>query len=172
MKFISLCLALLCVCSYGQVFGGIADFGLDSEVVKQEEQFSCEALKGSKPPAQHAAAEGVPPLPLPAVPIRRTEKKNPPRPPVLVIKIDTGKDGDWDTNPKDIDNLLKWMAKELNVDFSTESKKMDTIFKRKSHESDVEERRVSKVIRGLNGQRGFGQSLQTGFGECTGTSSK
>ena len=33
----------------------------------------------------HASgAEGVPPLPLPAVPLRRSEKKNPPKPPTIV----------------------------------------------------------------------------------------
>ena len=94
-------------------------FGLDSQVVNEETNYTCTPLPPPKPPAQHASAEGVPPLPLPAVPLRRTEKKNPPRPPVLIAKITTARRSDWATNPADADNLLRWMAKNLNVNFSS-----------------------------------------------------
>ena len=70
------------------------------------------------PPSQFSGSEGVPPLPLPAVPLRRTEKKNPPRPPVLIAKIATASRADWATNPGDADNLLRWMAEQLKVNFS------------------------------------------------------
>src|SRR5690606_25135566 len=73
----------------------------------------------TKPPAQHSGAESIPPLPLPAVPLRRTEKKNPPRPPVLIAKLATGNRVDWATSPEDADNLLKFMSRELQVNFST-----------------------------------------------------
>ena len=36
------------------------------------------------------AGEGFPPLPLPVTPLRRTEKKRPPAPPVLMGKINYG----------------------------------------------------------------------------------
>lgn len=85
----------------------------------EEKQYTCTPLPPTKPPAQHSSAEGVPPLPLPAVPQRRTEKKNPPRPPVLIAKVSTQSNGDWATNPSDANNLLKWMAANLNVNFST-----------------------------------------------------
>lgn len=92
--------------------------GLDSAAAQKEEDFTCAPLPPATPPAQHSAAEGLPPLPLPVVPLRRTEKKNPPRPPVLIAKIATKKQSDWATNPGDTKNLLKWMAKNFNVHFS------------------------------------------------------
>ena len=98
---------------------GLLDgLGLDSNVAKEELKYTCVPKPPPKPPAQHSSAEGIPPLPLPAVPLRRTEKKNPPRPPVLIAKIATRNRSDWATNPADVDNLLRWMAKTLNVHFS------------------------------------------------------
>ena len=99
---------------------GILDgFGLESRVVQDEDKYTCEPAPPPPTPAQHSGAEGVPPLPLPAVPLRRTEKKNPPRPPVLIAKIATSRRSDWATNPADADNLLRWMAAELDVHFSS-----------------------------------------------------
>ena len=72
--------------------------GLDSDVAKEETSYTCIPLPPATPPAQHSSAEGLPPLPLPVVPLRRTEKKNPPRPPVLIAKIATKKQSDWATN--------------------------------------------------------------------------
>lgn len=100
--------------------GGLLDgFGLDSEAVEHEKDYTCEPKPPPKPPAQHSGAEGLPPLPLPAVPLRRTEKKNPPRAPVLIAKIATKRKSDWATNPGDTKNLLRWMAKNLDVHFSS-----------------------------------------------------
>lgn len=100
--------------------------GLDSEVSREELNYTCVAKPPPKPPAQMSGGEGVPPLPLPAVPQRRTEKKNPPRPPVLVVKIITdGGEADWNTNPQDIENLLKWMAKNFGINFSSQNKTLD-----------------------------------------------
>ncbi len=92
--------------------------GLDSAASKEETSYTCVPAPAPPPPAQHSSAEGLPPLPLPVVPLRRTEKKNPPRPPVLIAKISTANKADWATNPTDAENLLKWMAKNLNVSFS------------------------------------------------------
>lgn len=103
------------------------DFGLDSDVVEHETEFSCEPLPPPPPPAQQSGAEGLPPLPLPAVPLRRTEKKNPPRPPVLIAKIATGDAADWATNPSDTTNLLRWMSRNLKVDFSAINLPQDRI---------------------------------------------
>ena len=96
----------------------LGDLGLDSDVSKEEKSYTCIAAPPPAPPAQHSSAEGLPPLPLPVVPLRRTEKKNPPRPPVLIAKVSTQDRNDWATNPTDAQNLLKWMAKNLNVNFS------------------------------------------------------
>lgn len=109
--------SLLSVC-FGADDPLLKGLGLDSEVSRGETAYTCLPLPPATPPAQHASAEGLPPLPLPVVPLRRTEKKNPPRPPVLIAKIATGKQSDWATNPGDSKNLLRWMAKNLNVHFS------------------------------------------------------
>ena len=80
-------------------------------------------------PQRRTAAEGVPPLPLPATPLRRTEKKREPSPPALVGKVILGdiqwetRDGqrysyrDWMTDPNDIANLLKWTNQQLNIQY-------------------------------------------------------
>lgn len=99
--------------------GLMDNFGLESDIVKNEKNFSCVPKAEKAPPSQHSSAEGLPPLPLPVVPLRRTEKKNPPRPPVLIGKIATKHRSDWATNPADAKNLLRWMAKELKVHFSS-----------------------------------------------------
>ena len=78
-------------------------------------------------PGHASAAEGLPPLPLPVVPQRRTEKKNPPRPPVIVTKIKTGNIKDWGTDLNDVNNLLIWMKEKLGINFTYEEKSLDQI---------------------------------------------
>ena len=78
-------------------------------------------------PAQASAAEGLPPLPLPVVPQRRTEKKNPPRPPVIISKIRTESIADWGTDLNDVNNLLIWMKSKLQVNFTYEEKPLGGI---------------------------------------------
>ena len=87
---------------------------------------------GPPPPAapqRRTAAESFPPLPLPATPLRRTEKKRQPSPPALVGKVVLGdikwatRDGqrysyrDWMTDPNDIANLLEWTNRQLNIQY-------------------------------------------------------
>lgn len=78
-------------------------------------------------PAHRASAEGFPPLPLPVVPQRRTEKKKPPTPPAIVVKIKTDSKLDWATDENDINNLLIWMQKKLKIKFSYEEKKLSEV---------------------------------------------
>jgi hypothetical protein len=78
-------------------------------------------------PAQRSGAESFPPLPLPATPMRRTEKKKPPTPPVVVVKISTGNQLDWATDPNDINNLLLWMQTRLKINFSFEEKPLGQV---------------------------------------------
>jgi hypothetical protein len=88
---------------------------------------------GSAPPAsphRRKAAEAFPPLPLPATPLRRTEKKRPPAPPPLVAKMRYGRpsklerDGktlvyyDWDKDPGDVAGLLNAANAALGVRYS------------------------------------------------------
>ena len=85
---------------------------------------------GPPPPAKpqrQTAGESFPPLPLPATPLRRSEKKREPSPPALVGKVILGdikwvtQDGvrssyrDWMTDPGDIRNLLQWTNQQLHI---------------------------------------------------------
>ena len=79
------------------------------------------------PPAQASGAEGLPPLPLPATPQRRDEKKNPPRPPVIAVKIKNGTVRDWATDLNDLNNLLVWMRATLGVNFTYDQKRLSQI---------------------------------------------
>ena len=74
------------------------------------------------PPAQIASSEGTAPLPVPAVPQKRQEKKNPPVPPVLLTKVRSGDAEDWTRTPDDIKGLLEWISAEMNVHFSSDIK--------------------------------------------------
>ena len=107
---------------------GLLDgLGLESNVAAQEKTFTCVAKPPPAKPAQFSGGEGIGPLPLPAVPLRRSEKKNPPRPPVLIAKIATAHADDWATNPGDGENLLRWMAENLKTQFSSINLPQDQI---------------------------------------------
>jgi hypothetical protein len=79
-------------------------------------------------PQRIKGGEGVPPLPLPATPLRRSERKREPAPPTLVGKIVWGEahskdlaDGrkaiwyDWNTDPSDMQRLLRYANDKLGV---------------------------------------------------------
>ena len=79
-------------------------------------------------PSRLSGGEGVPPLPLPATPLRRSEKKRPPAPPALIGKIQDGQpvwkttdDGrkfsylDWQSDTTDLYNLLNTANGKLGV---------------------------------------------------------
>jgi hypothetical protein len=79
-------------------------------------------------PQGRKGGESFPPLPLPATPLRRTEKKKPPSPPTLISKVQYGKwiwvtndQGqrsqvpDWNTDREDVDKLLKWTENALGI---------------------------------------------------------
>jgi hypothetical protein len=87
---------------------------------------------GPPPPAapqRRKGGESFPPLPLPATPLRRTERKRPPAPPALIAKMALGKtrfrtvDGkrvafrDWMTDPADIASLLGWLNEKLGIQY-------------------------------------------------------
>jgi len=80
-------------------------------------------LEAPKPHAsQVSSSEGTAPLPYPAVPMKRQEKKNPPTPAVLITKIRTGDPDDWARTPNDVKGLLEWMSGAMNVSFSSNIK--------------------------------------------------
>jgi hypothetical protein len=76
------------------------------------------------PPANIASGETFIPYPGPPVtPLARSEKKRPPRPPVMFTKIrsDLGP-LDWAARPNDLNNLLRGMKRMIDVNFASEVK--------------------------------------------------
>ena len=71
-----------------------------------------------KNPERQTAAEGMPPLPLPATPLRRSEPKAEPVAPVMIAKLEYGTTQDWNTDPGDVDNLMRHCRYELGVWYS------------------------------------------------------
>jgi len=68
-----------------------------------------------KDPQRQTAAEGMPPLPLPATPLRRSEPKAEPAPPLMIAKLEYGTFQDWNTDPGDVDNLMRHVRHELGL---------------------------------------------------------
>jgi len=75
-------------------------------------------------PGNRASAEGFAPLPLPVTPQRRSEKKKPPEPPVIITKIKWGDVRDWATDQNDVNNLLVWMKTKLKLNFTYDERKI------------------------------------------------
>ena len=85
-------------------------------------------------PQMRQGGEAMPPLPLPATPLRRSEKKRPPSPSTLIGKVIWGsyldytwQDGqitrvyDWNMVPADCQSLLRAAYKHLNMDYKVET---------------------------------------------------
>ena len=64
---------------------------------------------------RQTSAEGMPPLPLPVTPLRRSEPKAEPAPPLMIAKLEYGTNQDWNTDPGDADNLMRHCRYELGV---------------------------------------------------------
>ncbi len=70
-------------------------------------------------PQHRAGGEGLPPLPLPATPVRRSERKRPPAPPALVgmINFDTADQGAFPTTAIDIEALMAEANRRLSIQY-------------------------------------------------------
>jgi hypothetical protein len=81
------------------------------------------------PPANISSGESYIPYPgPPAAPLARSEKKNPPTPPIMFTKIRSQfAMVDWAARPNDLNNLLKNMKGMIDVDFASEVKSLDEI---------------------------------------------
>lgn len=66
-------------------------------------------------PQRRSGGESFPPLPLPVTPLRRSEKKREPAPPILVAKIAYARDVYNITN--DVLNLLNWAQGDLQISY-------------------------------------------------------
>jgi len=91
-------------------------------------------LCGPPPPAKRIRIKGgeaFPPLPLPVTPLRRSERKKPPSPPVLIAKVRYGKKrvgvtpdgrtytyGDWECDRGDIPHLLEIANRVLHMNYT------------------------------------------------------
>jgi hypothetical protein len=85
-------------------------------------------------PRRISGGESFPPLPLPATPLRRTERKREPSPPKLIAKVIWGEsasftydDGsstkvaDWNLCPGDVQQLMKRANETLGVTYGSDS---------------------------------------------------
>lgn len=81
------------------------------------------------PPANIASGESLIPYPGPPVqPQSRSEKKNPPSPPVMFVKLKSPYGMvDWASRPEDLNNLLKDMHGKINVNFASEYRTLSEI---------------------------------------------
>jgi len=97
-------------------------------------QISCgPAPKADK--QRRKAAEGFPPLPLPATPLRRTEKKRPPAPPTLMAKVNYAKDKtwaqdgsqtwNWTTAAGDTQELFRFARATLGINYKADVLRLD-----------------------------------------------
>lgn len=84
-------------------------------------------------PQMRQGGEALPPLPLPATPLRRSEKKRPPTPSTLIGKViwgsyldytwDNGQTTrvfDWNMVPSDCQSLLRTAEQHLNIPYQVE----------------------------------------------------
>ena len=81
------------------------------------------------PPAHMSSGESYIPYPGPPVtPQSRSEKKNPPSPPVMFTKIRSNLPPiDWAARPNDLNNLLKSLKGMIDVDFTCEIKSLGEV---------------------------------------------
>jgi len=89
-------------------------------------------------PQRTKAAEGFPPLPLPVVPQRRTEKKRPPAAPKLLANLENICVTGWRGSPGAVDQLLHSAKQHLNVWYGWEQLDVDEVVRK--HTAGVDHR--------------------------------
>src|ERR1700742_4354740 len=88
------------------------------------------AKRPEAPPKRISGGEGFPPLPLPATPLRRSERKRQPTPPSLFGKVVWGEQGsftyttgdkanisDWNLCPADLQHLFGKVQNKLGLQY-------------------------------------------------------
>ena len=84
-------------------------------VIAQERRVGTIGPPPRKDPQRQTSAEAFPPLPLPVTPLRRSEPKAEPAPPLFCAKLKYGDTQDYMPNPGDIDNLMRHARAELGL---------------------------------------------------------
>ncbi|MBN1864938.1 MAG: DUF4159 domain-containing protein [Victivallales bacterium] len=112
----------------------VAQFALSCALADENSWFVPLGPPPKAQPRRTSGGESFPPLPLPATPLRRTERKKPPSPPKLIGKIAWGEtatfayaDGaktqisDWNLCPDDAAQILNKTSQTLAMPYSTEA---------------------------------------------------
>ncbi|MBI1918466.1 MAG: DUF4159 domain-containing protein [Planctomycetes bacterium] len=96
---------------------GLAGLGLPEDVLAQQtgRKLGTCGPPPQKSPQRQTSAEGMPPLPLPAVPLRRSEPKAEPTPPLMIAKLEYGTTQDWNTDPGDVDSLMRHVRSAVGL---------------------------------------------------------
>ncbi|HTU24968.1 MAG TPA: DUF4159 domain-containing protein [Pirellulales bacterium] len=80
-----------------------------------------------KTPQRQTSAESLPPLPLPATPMRRSEPKAEPKGPMFISRLVYGADQDYMPNPGDVDNLLRHVRYQVDSWYGETTVKLDEL---------------------------------------------
>lgn len=83
-------------------------------------------------PHRTKGAETFAPLPLPVIPQRRTEKKRPPAPPLLMANLTGFSFAGWRGSPGAVDNLLNNAREHLNVWYGWEQLDVRTLARQRT----------------------------------------
>jgi len=111
-----------------------AMFGAIAHSASEDDFLRPIGLPPKAKPQMRQGGEALPPLPLPATPLRRSEKKRPPSPSTMIGKVIWGshldytwENGqvtrvyDWNMVPADCQSLLRASYKHLNMDYKVET---------------------------------------------------
>lgn len=80
-----------------------------------------------KDPQRQTSAEGLPPLPLPATALRRSEPKAEPAPPTFIARLAYGDTQDFMPNPGDLDNLMRHVRSQIDAWYGHTLVKLDEL---------------------------------------------
>lgn len=116
------------------VFATFAILYVTAAMADENEWFRPLGLPPKASPRRISGGEALPPLPLPATPLRRSERKREPRPPTLVGKVVWGESAtwtyeggvtrqitDWNLCPADAQQLLRKASRWFGLSYGTES---------------------------------------------------
>lgn len=127
-------IAVLALTCLAIIIGSGPDSGLGSALGAGEAEEGPCGIPPPGKPRRIKGGEGIPPLPLPATPLRRSERKRDPAPPLLLGKVTWGRsdlvwrypDGrtrkysDWNLDPNDLPRLLQRVTAAIGTKYRSE----------------------------------------------------